>query len=64
MLQRLERHEKLLVIQWLATNLAEQEEEALIVPNASYTVWSPLEAYEASEALLQLLANPKTETHE
>ncbi len=62
-LLQLERHEKLVVIQWLVTKLAEQE-EALLAPNSSYTVWSPLEAYSASDALLQLLANPQTETHE
>ncbi len=61
-LLQLERHEKLLVIQLLATELARQE-KALLVSDGEYPVWSPLEAYGASDALLQLLANPKTETH-
>ncbi len=61
-LQQLERHEKLMVIQFLATELARQE-ELLLVPNASYPVWSPLEAYGASDALLELLVKPQTETH-
>ena len=63
MLLQLERHEKLLVIQFLAKELAKQE-EALLTPNANYTVWSPLEAYSASDALLELLAHPQSETHE
>jgi len=58
-LQLLERHEKLLVIQFLATELAQQE-EVLLVPNTSYPVWSPLEAYGASDVLLNLLASPQT----
>ncbi len=59
-LQQLERHEKLLVIQFLATELARQE-EVLLVPNASYPV---CEAYGASDALLNLLVNPQTGVQE
>jgi hypothetical protein len=47
----------------LATDLAEQE-EGLLAPQTNYAVWSPLEAYGASDALLQLLVNPQTETIE
>jgi hypothetical protein len=59
-LLRLERAEKLLAIQFLAGELALQEDNQL-TPNSEYPVWSPLEAYSASDVLMELLANPQAE---
>ncbi|HRD80317.1 MAG TPA: hypothetical protein PLL53_06140 [Saprospiraceae bacterium] len=57
---RLERSEKLLAIQFLAKELALQENHPF-APDSEYPVWSPLEAYSASDVLMELLANPQAE---
>lgn len=58
---RLEREEKLLAIQFLAAELAHQEVPEL-TSSKEYPIWSPLEAYTASDVLMELLANPHAET--
>jgi hypothetical protein len=56
-LKVLHRQEKIYLIQYLASELALQEEVSLN-PNQSYAVWTPIDAYEASDILTKLL-----ETH-
>jgi len=57
-LHDLKRSEKLFVIQILASDLA-QEEENLIRPNLAYPIWSPFDSSEAATAMLNALAEEK-----
>jgi hypothetical protein len=57
-LAELPRHEKLFIIQFLVSELSQQEAPQLI-PNAGYPVWSPLEAHDAASVLMKLLASEK-----
>lgn len=52
--QSLSRHDKLLLIKFLAHELAEQESE-LIEPGQSYPVWSPDSAFAAAATLMRAL---------
>jgi hypothetical protein len=53
-LHRLSRADKLRVIQLLVSDLA-AEEEAFFTPGATYEVWSPYDAPEAAQTLVQIL---------
>ena len=53
-LQELNRADKLYVTQVLISELAQQESD-LIQPGQSYPIWSPYEATEAAEAMLNFL---------
>ena len=57
LLAKLQRQEKAILIQLLAAELAEQD-SAQLMPNQSYPVWTPLDAYEASDILTRLLNEP------
>ncbi len=61
-LRALDRAEKLHVLQVLVSELA-QEEAHLLRPNMTYTVWSPYDAYEAAEAMLNLIKATDSEGH-
>ncbi len=50
-LQDLSRAEKLRVVQFLVSELA-QEEKASMKAGGNYPIWSPYESYEAAESLL------------
>jgi hypothetical protein len=56
--QTLSRLDKIRLIQFLAQDLA-QDEESLIDPGRSYPVWSPDRAFEAAAVLLQALEDEK-----
>jgi hypothetical protein len=58
-LRRLTRADKLKVIQFLATELASEEEPALEL-GATYTVWSPLNSHEAAHKLAELLESEQS----
>jgi hypothetical protein len=59
-LRNLPRGDKLKVIQFLVTELA-QEEEPSLQPGATYPIWSPLNSHEAAQKLAQLLeSDPPT----
>lgn len=62
-LYRLDRVDKLQVIQLLATELA-NEENNLIKPGASYPVWSPYDAVEAANIMLEALNAETSLNHE
>lgn len=62
LLKKLEWQEKVTLIQILAAELAEQDSTQL-VPNQSYPVWTPLDAYEASDILTQLLNEPEPQPY-
>lgn len=53
-LQQLKRADKLYVMQFLVSALAEEQAE-LLKPNLSYPVWSPHEASEAADVMLGIL---------
>ncbi|WP_437597733.1 hypothetical protein WMF28_34105 [Sorangium sp. So ce590] len=54
-IQSLPRADKLKLIQFLAQELAEAEELPALRAGQSYPVWSPDQAFEAAETLLQTL---------
>jgi hypothetical protein len=56
--QTLSRLDKIRLIQFLAQELA-RDEEGLIEPGRSYPVWSPGRAFTAAAALLQTLEEEK-----
>ncbi len=53
-LKQLSSQEKLKAIQFLASELA-QENIAQIEPNKSYEIWSPYNAFSAEKTLTQML---------
>lgn len=55
-LRKLNRVDKLEIIQILTTQLAD-EENNFIKPGASYEVWSPYDAIEAANIMLEALKN-------
>lgn len=55
-LRRLNRVDKLEIIQLLAAELA-NEEENLLKPGASYPIWSPHDAVDAANIMLEALNN-------
>ena len=57
-LAELPRHEKLFLIQFLVSELS-QEEVPQLLPNANYPVWSPFESHVAAAVLMKLLATEK-----
>jgi hypothetical protein len=57
-LHELKRAEKLYVIQFLVSELA-QEEDELIQPGVAYPIWSPYNAFDAAAVMLQALAEAK-----
>jgi hypothetical protein len=53
-LRNLPRADKLKVMQFLVTELAQEDEPAL-QPGATYEIWSPFDSHEAAHKLAQLL---------
>jgi hypothetical protein len=53
-LRNLPRADKLKVMQFLVTELA-QEEEPTLQAGATYEIWSPFDSHEAAHKLAQLL---------
>ena len=62
-LRGLSRADKFYLMQVLISELAQQETE-LIKPDQSYPVWSPYDAVEAAETMLNVLQAAKTQDHE
>jgi hypothetical protein len=59
-LRGLNRADKFYVMQVLISELARQETE-LIKPDQSYPVWSPYDAVEAADTMLNVLQAAKTQ---
>ena len=57
-LRALKRAEKIYVIQFLVSALAQAETE-LIQPGVAYPVWSPYDAFDAAAIMRQALAETK-----
>lgn len=61
-LRELNRADKLYVVQVLISELAQQEPD-LIKPGQSYPVWSPYDAFEAANTMLEVLEATKAQNH-
>lgn len=59
-LRGLTRADKLYIMQVLISELAQQETD-FIKPDQSYPVWSPYDALEAADTMLQVLKEAKTQ---
>ena len=57
-LRALNRTDKIRVIQFLANEVA-REEEVFFEEEKSYQIWSPFESYKAAEQLMNLLEEEK-----
>lgn len=62
-IQKLERQDKLYIMQVLISELA-QEESSLIKEDRSYPIWSPYDAIEAADTMLEVLQQAKSQTDE
>ena len=60
--QQLGRADKLRLMQWLVVQLAREDDIPLFSPGAEYSIWTPLNAFDAGETLLQLLNQHKAVT--
>ena len=58
-LQTLSRADKLRLIQFLVIELAKEENIPLLDMDKNYPVWSPYDAFEAANTLLEALAEYK-----
>lgn len=58
--QDLPRRDKLQLMQWLATQLATEEEVPLLSPDVEYPVWSPYDSHEAAATLAAFLEAEKS----
>lgn len=61
-LRRLNRVDQLYVMQVLISELAQQETD-LIKSDQSYPVWSPYDAVEAADTMLEVLQAAKPQDH-
>ncbi|WP_414526634.1 hypothetical protein [Nodularia chucula] len=61
-LQGLNRADKLYIVQVLISELAQQEAD-LIKPEQSYPVWSPYDAFEAANTMLEVLQATKDQNN-
>ena len=61
-IKMLPRADKLRLMQFLIIDLAQEEGIPLLAAEAEYPIWTPLNAFEAADTLLQMLqthqANP------
>jgi hypothetical protein len=62
-LRDLNRTEKLQAIQFLASELA-KEDEMRLKAGAEYEIWSPYDAYEAADTMMRLLNESQSGDHE
>lgn len=60
--QQMGRADKLRLMQWLVVELAREDDIPLLTPGAVYPIWTPLNAFEAGETLLQMLNQHKAAT--
>ena len=62
-IQKLERQDKLYIMQVLISELAQEESEP-IEEDLSYPVWSPYDADDAADTMLEVLQQAKSQTDE
>jgi hypothetical protein len=54
-IKMLPRADKLRLMQFLVIDLAQEEDVPLLAADAEYPIWTPLNAFDAAETLLQML---------
>lgn len=59
-IHNLNRSEKIHLLQIIVNELAQEEKNDYLIPHEDYPIYSPLNAFEAAETLLQLLEENKT----
>jgi hypothetical protein len=57
--QELPRRDKLQLMEWLAAQLAKEENIPLLSPDVEYPIWSPYDAHEAAATLASFLEQEK-----
>lgn len=57
----LPRADKLRLMQFLVIDLAQEDGIPLLAAEAEYPIWTPLNAFDAAETLLQMLKTHKVE---
>lgn len=57
-LSRLSHSDKLYIMQFLVSELA-REQTDLLKSNLSYPIWSPYDAFDAADAMLQVIKDAK-----
>jgi hypothetical protein len=62
-LQLLPHSDKIQVVQFLVSQLEREEVMELLTPLELYPRWSPFNARDAAEGLLQMLADAKPQDH-
>ena len=62
-LRDLARSEKLYVLQFLISELAQDEEASLLQSNVAYPIWSPYEAHGTADVMLQALEQARGNDH-
>lgn len=62
-LHTISRADKLYIMQVLISELA-QEETNLIKPDQLYPVWSPYDAFDAANTMLEVLQAAKSQNHD
>jgi hypothetical protein len=62
-LHTLNRADKLYIMQVLISELA-QEETNLIKPDQSYPIWSPYDAFDAANTMLEVLQAAKSQNND
>lgn len=60
-IQQLPKLDKLRLMQFLATELVQEEDANFFVENQEYPVWSPYNCSEAANTLMNLLATKQKE---
>ena len=58
----LPRADKLRLMQFLVVDLAHEEGVSLLTADAEYPVWTPLNAFDAADTLLQMLETHKAQS--
>ena len=58
----LPRADKLRLMQFLVIDLAQEEGVPLLTANVEYPVWTPLNAFDAADTLVQMLKTRQAET--
>jgi len=58
-IKMLPRADKLRLMQFLVIDLAQEEGVPLLAADAEYPIWTPLNAFEAADTLLQMLQTPQ-----
>ena len=61
-IKMLPRADKLRLLQFLVIDLAQEEGIPLLSADAEYPIWTPLNAFDAADTLLQMLKTHKAES--